>query len=751
MSDSTSDAPARIKQIGDLVHDHFAANKRVLSFAEYMELVEQHPRRQLRNAAQYMVDMFDYYGTEEVRFPGGTTRRFKLFDVPWDDGERGLIGQEAVQNSIYRILNNFVRQGRVDRFILLHGPNGSSKSTVVDVLARAMEHYSTVEQGAVYRFNWIFPAQGVERSGIGFGKSGQQPKVKAEETFAHLDEAAIDTRVPCEQRDHPLLLVPKETRAKLLAELLDSEDVDEEDRYRLSSYLLEGQLSHKSKMIYEALLNTYEGDYLRVLRHVQVERFYCSRRYREAIARVEPQLAVDARMQQITADRSLGSLPTALQNVALYESDGQLVRGNRGLIDFADLFKRPIEAFKYLLTAVEDGRVALEQANLFLDMVFVGSANETHLNAFMQSPEWMSFKARFELVRVPYLLDYQREQQIYEMQISEEEAGKPIAPHTIEVAALWAALTRMHRPDADRYDESLQELVTKLTPLDKARLYAEGRLPDDVTGEPAKVLRAAIPRIYRETTADIAYEGRTGASPREVRTALMNAAQNSKHRCLSPEAALDEIGELVKETSVYQFLRQEPRQGYYEHAMFIDNCREYYLDCADTEVRQAMGLVEESQYGDLFTRYITHVTHHVRKEKLRNDVTKRLEDPDEKFMSDIEGRLDVEGEADEFRQGIMTKIGAWSLDNQGEKPDYSAIFPQHFHRLQDKYFGEQRQRVEVLLQNALAVLNEDVGGIPEEDLEDVQRMLERLEQEHGYCEVCAREVITNLVKRRYSE
>ncbi|PID38576.1 MAG: serine protein kinase [Proteobacteria bacterium] len=751
MSDSTRDAPARIKAIGDLVHDHFADNKRVLSFAEYMALVEQHPRRHLRNAAQYLVDMFDHYGTEEVRSPAGMVRRFKLFDAPWEAGERGLIGQEAVQNAIYRILDNFVRQGRVDRFILLHGPNGSSKSTVVDVIARAMEHYSTLEEGAVYRFNWIFPTQGVERTGIGFGTSGEQPTIKASETFAHLDEAAIDARLPCEQRDHPLLLVPKAIRRELLAELLAAEEVDDDDRYRLSTYLLEGQLSHKSKMIYEALLNAYEGDYLRVLRHVQVERFYCSRRYREAIARVEPQLAVDARMQQVTADRSLGALPTALQNVALYESDGQLVRGNRGLIDFADLFKRPIEAFKYLLTAVEDGRVAVEQANLFLDMVFIGSANETHLNAFMQSPEWMSFKARFELVRVPYLLDYRRELQIYEAQIAEEEAGKPIAPHTIEVAALWAVLTRMHRPDADRYDEPLQELIASLTPLDKARIYGEGRLPEGVLGEPAKLLRAALPEIYRETTAEIGYEGRTGASPREVRTAIMNAAQNAKHRCLSPEAVLEELSELVKETSVYQFLRQEPRQGFHEHAMFIDTCRAYYLDVADTEVRHAMGLVEESQYGDLFGRYINHVTHYVRKEKLRNEVTGRLDDPDERLMSDIEGRLDVDGDADEFRQGIMTKIGAWSLDHQGERPDYTEIFPQHFHRLQEKYFGEQRQRVARLLQHALRVLTEDASGLSEEEVAQVRRMLERLDKEHGYGEVCAREVITSLVKRRYSE
>ncbi|MCK5800505.1 MAG: serine protein kinase PrkA, partial [Deltaproteobacteria bacterium] len=578
-------------------------------------------------------------------------------------------------------------------------------------------------------------------------------RVKVDETFAHLDDAAIDARLACDQRDHPLLLIPVDIRRKLMNAMLEAQPGDGEDpeeRFRLSRYLLDGKLSQKSKMIYEALLNAYEGDYLRVLRHVQVERFYCSRRYREAIARVEPQLAVDARMQQITADRSLGALPTALQSVTLYESEGQLVRGNRGLIDFADLFKRPIEAFKYMLPAVEEGRVAVDQANIFLDMFFVGSANETHLNAFMQSPEWMSFKARFELVRVPYLLDYQRERQIYETQFSDDEAGKPVAPHAIEVAALWAVLTRMHRPDAERYDEEIQKTIEALTPMDKARLYAEGRVPKGLDAESAKALRAVISKIYAETTSEIAYEGRTGASAREIRTAIMNAAQNPKHGCLSPEAVLEEIGEFVKETSVYMFLRQEPRQGYYEHGMFIDVCREYYLDIADSEVRQAMGLVEESRYAELFERYMSQVTHYVRKEKLRNDVTGKLEDPNEELMKEVERRLGVGGEADTYRQGMMSKIGAWSLDNPGEVPDYTRIFPEQFRRLRNKYFEEQRQRVEKLLQNALRVMTDEVGGLEPEDVEAVRGMLARLEEEHGYCEVCAREVITSLVKHRYS-
>jgi serine protein kinase len=748
MSDVVPEQAApRLDGIGQRVQQEFTAEKRVLSFAEYMSLVESNPRLHFRNSARYLVDMFDHYGCEQVQTPEGEVRRFKLFDVPWDSGEGALIGQERVQNSIYRILRNFVNQGRADRFILLHGPNGSSKSTVIDVISRAMEHYSALEGGALYRFNWVFPNQGVERSGIGFGPGKSGSQVKSTESYAHLDDTAVDARLPCEQRDHPLLLIPKELRIDMMKELCEKHDLNS---FTLPRYLLDGDLSHKSKMIYEALLGAYEGDYLRVLRHVQVERFYISRRYRVGVDRVEPQLAVDARMQQITADRSLTALPSALQSVALYESGGQLVRSNRGLIDFADLLKRPIEAFKYLLTTVEDGRVSLEQANLYLDTVFMGSANETHLNALMQSPEWMSFKARMELVRVPYLLDFQREAKIYAQRITETEVRKPVSPHAIKVAALWAALTRMHRPQADRYQSPLKDIVAKLSPMDKARFYSEHRIPSSFSEDQVKTLRGALAKLYNETDADVVYEGRTGASPREVRTALMNAAQSSAVDCLAPEAVLDEIGKLVKETSIYDYLRQEPKSGYYDHAAFIDIVREWYLDRADSEVRQAMGLVEESRYAELFGRYVNNVTHYVRNEKIVNPITGQLDDADEKLMRDVEKRLDIDGSAEPFRQSIMTKIGAWSLDHRGQQPDYSEIFPDYFKLLRDKYFAEQRQRVERTLRHALLVLNDDAGSLSDDERDEVQQMLTRLEKEHQQCTTCARPLITELVKRRYS-
>ena len=746
-------AEQQLKEVGKTVEAEFVANKRVLSMAEYLQLVAENPRTQLRNAAQYVLDMFDHYGSSEVRHPTGTVRRFTLFDAPWSDGAGRLIGQEDAQNAIYRIVSNFVRQRRIDRFILLHGPNGSSKSTITDLISQGMEHYSTSDKGACYRFNWVFPTKQVESSGIGFGDGAN--KVSAGGTYAHFDDSAIDARMPCELKDHPLLLIPRPHRQMLVEKWLRSatQDGRVDHDFRVADYIMEGDLSHRSKMIYESLLSVYEGDYLRVLKHVQVERFYVSRRYQIATARVEPQMAVDASVRQVTMDSSLSSLPSALQNLTLHKLDGELVYANRGVIDFADMFKRPLEASKYLLTAVEDGHVALNEANLYFDLVFVGSVNETHLNALMGSPEWMSFKARMELVRVPYLLDYRRESQIYEVQLSDQQIGKPIAPHVSEAIALWTVLTRMHRPDASNYEDPVRSLVTEVTPADKAHLYAEGRVPKGFNDEQRRRLQSAIPGIYRETAAAVLYEGRTGASPREARTVLMNAAQDIAFDCLGCEALLTGLDQLVSETSVYDYLRQEVKSGYYDHRGFIDQVRSWYLDVADREVRQAVGLVEEASYSDLFQRYVTHATHQVRGEKLRNEITGATDDPDERLMSDVEGALGVEkSSSKEFRQNMMTRIGAWSVDNPGERPDYTEIFSEHFSQLKEHHHHQQKERVGKLLRNALSYLDDPkTTALDDAERGSIADMLGRLDADHGYKEPCAREVLTQLVRHRYSD
>src|SRR5262249_44360396 len=148
---------------------------------------------------------------------------------------------------------SFVQDGRPNKLILLHGPNGSAKSTFIRCLGRGLEHYSTLDEGALYRFSWIFPTQKHTRGGIGFG--GNREALAASESFAYLPDDVVDARVGDELRDHPLLLIPIDERQRLIERLVrDTGRESGKTSFNVSDYLRQGALSPKNRAIYDALL-----------------------------------------------------------------------------------------------------------------------------------------------------------------------------------------------------------------------------------------------------------------------------------------------------------------------------------------------------------------------------------------------------------------------------------------------------------------------------------------------------------------
>ena len=268
------DAASQVRGIAEHVEQRFRASRRVLSFSEFLELFSQQPVRYSRDASRYLYDVFEHYGKTKVQYPWGEATRFKLFDMPWEPAPAGgglprgaLIGQEHVQQEIYRSLSNFVREGRPNRLVLLHGPNGSAKSTIAQCMMAALEHYSMLDEGALYRFHWVFPTQKTVRGSLGFAN---ERGGKAIESYAHLPDDEIDAKLLVEVRDHPLFLIPNSDRERLLlagyARLGAAEPPNQ--------WILDGQLSHKSQQVFEALLASYDGSYTEVLKHVQVERYF---------------------------------------------------------------------------------------------------------------------------------------------------------------------------------------------------------------------------------------------------------------------------------------------------------------------------------------------------------------------------------------------------------------------------------------------------------------------------------------------
>src|SRR5260221_8598087 len=276
---SGSGVLAQLDGIARQVQREFSEERRVLSFHEYLALAETDPLRQSRDAARYLRDAFDHFGRITLKRPWGEVTRFRLFDLPWRDApaarRSALVGQERVQEELYRALSNFVREGRPNRMPLLHGPNGSAKSTVAACIMAALEHYSTLDEGALYRFHWVFPTKSTVKGSIGFSER-RAGRASKDGSYAHLPDEEVDARLFMEVRDHPLFLIPEKQRHALLESLF----AEAKAEWPPSEWVLRGRLSHKNRQVFDALLASYDGSLEEVLRHAQVERYFISKRYR---------------------------------------------------------------------------------------------------------------------------------------------------------------------------------------------------------------------------------------------------------------------------------------------------------------------------------------------------------------------------------------------------------------------------------------------------------------------------------------
>jgi predicted Ser/Thr protein kinase len=286
--------------------------------------------------------------------------------------------------------------------------------------------------------------------------------------------------------------------------------------------------------------------------------------------------------------------------------------------------------------------------------------------------------------------------------------------------------------------------------MEKAMLYA-GENIDTFSHDEQKELVAAVESIARETDSELNYEGRGGASPREMKLVILNGAQSPKYGCASPFAVLDELDELVRATSVYEFLRQAPAPGgYHEHAAFVDKVRERLLERVADEVRISMGLVEERRYIDHFERYVTHVSYWMKHEKVPNPVTGVDEEPDQDLMADVERLLSVRSSGvapADFRGQVIAKIGAWSLDNPGNRPDYERIFPGPISDLREAFFGERKRQVNRINQDLLVYLVDGPARMSPDDVTAVRTTLDNLKQRFGYCDKCAKDAVLALLKK----
>jgi len=183
-------------------------NLETLSFSDYMSTLEENPRRQMRASCRYFYDMFHHFGVEE-------DGSFKIFQEE-DQDSPAVYGHKSVQRKLVQNLINFEEEGFNNKFILLVGPNGSSKSSLVKKIIKGLEVYGHKKEGALYTFSWIFPIDPYLKGSLGLTS---REETKELQSFAYLEDKEISAILNSELKDHPLLLIPKIYRQELLDDL----------------------------------------------------------------------------------------------------------------------------------------------------------------------------------------------------------------------------------------------------------------------------------------------------------------------------------------------------------------------------------------------------------------------------------------------------------------------------------------------------------------------------------------------------
>jgi serine protein kinase len=657
---------ARRQNLADFQKKHWHG-----TFAEYLDIVRANPKV-TRTAYQRLYDMILAHGTEEAVVNKDKVVRYRFFDDTIDGGDDAIFGLDRTLMSLVNVLKSAAhRYGTERRVLLLHGPVGSSKSTIVRLLKKGIEHYSKTDEGALYTFGWR--EEGLDGS---------------------------DTFVDCPMHEEPLRLVPAEHRGAILDELNTGLD----DEFRI---VIDGDLCPYCRQMFNERMAKYEGDWAKVLDDIRVRRLILSEQDRVGIGTFQPKDEKNQDATELTGDINYRKIAEygSESDPRAFNFDGEFNIANRGIIEFIEVLKLDVAFLYDLLGASQEHKIKPKKfAQTDIDEVILGHTNEPEYKK-LQSNEFMeALRDRTVKIDVPYVTRLADEVRIYEKDYNNRKVrGKRIAPHTLEVAAMWAILTRLEEPKN-----------AGLTLMQKLKLYNGKTLPG-FTEDNIKELREEAER-----------EGMHGISPRYVQDKISNALVGyPEARSVNPFMVLNELESGLKHHSL---INSEEVRKHYKHLLAV--VKEEYEDMVKNEVQRAIA-ADEDALSRLCGNYIDNVKAYTQREKVKNKYTGQTEEPDERLMRSIEEKIDIpESRKDDFRREIMNYIGALSLD--GKRFDYKTN-----ERLQKalelKLFQDQKDTIK---------LTSLVSSVVDKDTQEkIDIVKQRLIRNYGYDEDSATDVL----------
>ena len=626
--------------ISDLLETHRRDRERLAwegTFRDYFELVMQNPNVSKLSHAR-ICDMVLNSGVEKVN--EGSRDEIVRYNFFSDE----LFG---IEGPISKIVEYFKSAGqRLEvrkRILLLMGPVGGGKSTIVTMLKRGLERWSRTDNGAVYAIK------------------------------------------DCPMHEEPLHLIPPELRPEI------------ERHYGI---YIEGELCPQCRYNLE---HVYQGRHEDVLVH----RIVFSEKDRIGIGTFAPSDPKSQDMTELTGSIDLSTIGEVgvESDPRAYRFDGELNIANRGLMEFIEMLKVDEKFLYSLLTlsqeqSIKTGRFAM----IYADEAIISHTNENEYSAFVANRKSEALQDRIIMIKVPYNLKASQEERIYDKLLKQSEALRNIhiAPNTLKVAAMFAVMTRLEEPKKASID-----IVKKM------KLY-DG---EDVEGFKSKDVR--------ELQEDTVREGMDGISPRYIINRLSGALVRDNITCINPIDALRAIKDGFEQ---HTGISTEQRERYLN---LIAVARREYDNIAKNEVQRAFVYSFEEMAKGMCDNYLDNVEAYCNKEKMKDPITEEELEPDEKLMRSIEEQIGIsENAKNTFRQEILIRISSHA--RKGKPFEYRS-HERLKEAIEKKIFSDLKDVVKITTS----------AKTPDADqLRRINEVIDRLVTEHGYCTVCANELLT---------
>jgi serine protein kinase len=615
--------------------DAFRSQERDLhwegTFDEFFAKVTEDPRlARLSHARIY--DMIVSAGVEENEF--GDTR-YQFFDEE-------IFGLEKPIDQIVEYFRSSAQRLEVrKRIMLLMGPVGGGKSTIVAQLKRGLEQYSRTDDGAVYAIKG------------------------------------------CPMHEDPLHLIPEPMR------------VEVEQEYGIH---IEGDLCPSCRW-------RLEHDYDHRPEKMPIQRIVFSEKMRKGIGTFTPSDPKSQDISELVGGIDLSTIGEvgSESDPRAYRFDGELNIANRGMMEFIEMLKVDERFLYVLLTLSQEQNIKTGRFSMiYADEVVISHTNEHEYQSFVGNRRSEALQDRIILVKVPYNLRVDDEVRIYEKLLKQSAVRDVhIAPGTLDTSATFAVLSRL-----EESKKAGMSLVKKM------KLY---------NGDPVDGFNV---KDVRELQAEAEREGMDGISPRYVINRLSSALVKNNVSCINPLDALRAMRDGIEQHT--SFTREQTERV----LNLISIARQEYDDFAKREVQRAFVYAFEESAQTLLDNYLDNVEAFINDARVVDPITEEEQEPDEGLMRSIEEQIGVgENGKRQFREEVLIRIS--SLARRGEKFTYDS-HDRLKEAIEKKLFADLRDVVKITTSTRT----------PDADqLRRINDVVDRLVAEHGYCPVCANELL----------